>query len=63
MRSWRVIYGKYTKKKWYLEPFCFCEVVCGLGCLSGTHRGDKTFVDLGLQGEPDGSSVRIIFEG
>ena len=39
------------------------EVVCGLGGLSGLRRGDGTFGRLGLQGQPDGSSVGNIFEG
>ena len=39
-------------------------MVCGQGGgLSRLHRGGRTFGELGLQGQPDGSSVRNIFEG
>ena len=40
-------------------------MVCGGGGggLSGLHRGGSTFGGLGLQGQPDGSSVRNVFEG
>ena len=38
-------------------------MVCGRGGLSGIHRGGITFVGLGLQGQPDVSSVSNIFEG
>ena len=33
------------------------------GSLSGLRRGGRTFGELGLQGQPDGFSVRNIFEG
>ena len=39
------------------------EVVCGQGYLYGIHMGRKMFCGLGLQVQPDGSSVRNIFEG
>ena len=38
-------------------------MVCGRGDLSGLHRGGRTFVGLGLKGQPDRSSVSNIFEG
>ena len=38
-------------------------MICGHGCLSGLRIGDRTFVGLGLQGKPDGSSLRNVFEG
>ena len=38
-------------------------MVCGRGGLSGLHRGGRKFGGLGMQGQPDESSVRNIFEG
>ena len=38
-------------------------MVCGRGGISGLRRGGRTFGGLGLQGQPDGSSVSNIFEG
>ena len=38
-------------------------MVCGRGSLSGLHRRGITFGGLGMQGNPDGSSVSNIFEG
>ena len=38
-------------------------MVYGQGGLSGLSRGVRIFCALGLQGQPDGSSVRNIFEG
>ena len=43
--------------------FCLCEVVCGRGGPSVIRRGGRKFDGLGLQGQPDGSSVSNIFEG
>ena len=43
--------------------FSLCEVVCERGGLSVIYRGGIPFGGLGLQGRPDGSSVRNIFEG
>ena len=37
-------------------------MLCGQGSLSGLRRGGRTFGGLGLQGQPDGSPVRNIFE-
>ena len=37
-------------------------MVCGRGGLSGLYRGGRTFGGLGLQSQPDGSSVRNSFE-
>ena len=37
--------------------------MCGQGSLSGIFIGGITFGRLGMQGQPDGSSVRNIFEG
>ena len=36
-------------------------MVCGQGGLSGIRIGGRTFGGLGLQGQPDGYSVRNIF--
>ena len=38
-------------------------MVFGLLGIYGLHRGCRTFYELGLQGQPDESSVRNIFEG
>ena len=38
-------------------------MVCGQGVLSGLRRGGRKFDGLRLQGHPDESSVRNIFEG
>ena len=38
-------------------------MICGQGDISGLCRGGRTFGGLGLQGQPDGSSVRNMFEG
>ena len=38
-------------------------MVCGQEGLSGLRRGGRIFGGLGLEGWPDGSSVRNIFEG
>ena len=38
-------------------------MVCGGGGLSGIHIGGRRFGGLGLQGQPDGSSVINILEG
>ena len=37
-------------------------MVCGLGGLSGLHIGGREFGGLGLQGHPDGYSVRNVFK-
>ena len=37
-------------------------VVCGRGGLSGLHRGSRTFDRFCLQGQPNESSERTIFE-
>ena len=37
-------------------------MVCGLGGLYGILRGGRILGELGLQGQPDGSSARNIFE-
>ena len=47
---------------WYFGTFLLCEVVCGRGVLSGLHTGGRTFGGLGLQGQPDRSSERNIFD-
>ena len=44
------------------KPSFFCDVVCGQRGFSGLHRRGRTFGGLGLKGQPDGSSVRNIFE-
>ena len=46
-----------------LDRFYLCEVICEQGGLSGICRGGRTFGGLGLQVQPDGSSVSNIFEG
>ena len=38
-------------------------MVCGREGLSGLSRGGRPFGELGLQCQPNGSSVRNIFEG
>ena len=38
-------------------------MVCGQGVISGICRGGRTFGDLCLQGQPDGSSDRNISDG
>ena len=38
-------------------------MVCVGGGLSGLRRGGRTFDRMGLQGQPDGYSVRNMFEG
>ena len=38
-------------------------MVCGQGGLSILHRGGIKFDGLGLQDQPNGSSVRNVFEG
>ena len=40
-----------------------CEVECRRGGVSGLHKGGRNFGGLGLQGQPDVSSVRNNFEG
>ena len=37
-------------------------MVCVRRGISGLRRGGRTFGELGLQGQPDGSSVRNILE-
>ena len=37
-------------------------MVCGVKGLSGLRRGGRTFVELGIQCQSDGYSVRNIFE-
>ena len=37
-------------------------MVCGQGCLSRLHTGGIKFYELGLQGQPYGSSISNIFE-
>ena len=45
---------------YYFGPFCLCEVVCGRGVLSELCRVGRIFGGLGMQGQPNRSSVRNI---
>ena len=51
-----------TKLKWYFGLFFLFEVLFGHGGLYGLLRGGRTFGGLGIQVQPDGSSVSYIFE-
>ena len=59
---WWVICGKQNQIKVVLWTVYLCEVVYGVGGLSGICRRGRKFCGLGIQGQPGGYSVRNMFE-
>ena len=54
---------KVDSKERYFGPFCIFEVICGRGGIYVIHRGGRTFGGLVLQGQPDRSLEKNIFDG